>query len=125
MLGHVLGVGVFEHIGSHHLLLGVGGVKRSREFLNLLEIGGAGKNHEGVGVVAGRDFDEFLGLLAGQFLEKRLDLLGQFLGVDMLQVDRPQNDILVFCNVQGRDQPGGGGQIVVVIGYDHQIGPLV
>ena len=100
----------------------------SREATNcgdFLEVGGAGKNHERVGGVAGGDLDDFLGLLAGELLIERLDFLGQFRGVDVFQDDGADDDVVVLFHVEGGDEGGGGGQIVVVVGHDHEIGAVI
>ena len=58
----------------------------SRETANFsisLKLAALERTMQRVGGVAGGDFDEFLGLLAGQLLVEGLDLLGQVLRVDI------------------------------------------
>ena len=109
--GDVLRVGVFQVKGLHNLVLRVGGVQRGREFLDLLEVGRAGKDHQRVGGVAGGNFDQLLGLLAGELLVEGLDLLGKVQGAEVFQGDYPHDDVVVLVHVQGVDQPGGGGHV--------------
>ena len=125
LFGHVLSVGIFQFKGFHHLVLRVRCVKRSGKLLDFFEVGCAGKNHQRVGRIACRNFNDFLGLFARELLVKRLNLLGQLRGVDILQIDHAHNDIVIFFHIQCVDQRFGGGQIVVVIGDDQEIGPVI